>query len=286
MRTESRTVNAAGRSDSALARAETEAPGSLAPAVTRAAAILDLLAENPAVPTPLSDLARRLGLPKSSVANITGALVDAGLAERADAGFRLGRRLAELGGAYLATVDQVQQFQELAGELPVAREETLQMAVLDGLEVTYVARHDGRQPIRLASDIGRRLPANCTALGKAALASLDPGELSERLRGVRTLPALTARSHRRVADLLEDLTEVRRRGYALDDEETAEGIVCLGVAIPRRAADAPYAVSVTLLKARAEGARRDALLTDLRRLARLLAHPHASGEDGHTRAET
>jgi IclR family transcriptional regulator, blcABC operon repressor len=280
MRSESRTVNAAGRLDA-------EAGGSLAPAVTRAAAILDLLAENPAVPTPLSDLARRLGLPKSSVANITGALVDAGLAQRADAGFRLGRRLAELGGAYLATVDQVHEFQELADRMPFASEETMQMAVLDGLEVTYVARHDGRQPIRLASDIGRRLPASCTALGKAALASLDPADLAERLRGVETLPALTRNSHRRVADLLDDLDEVRRRGYAIDDEETAEGIVCLGVAITRRVGDAPYAVSVTLLKARAEDARREAVLADLRRLARLLSHPLAAGEDdGPARADS
>ena len=88
--------------------------GSLAPAVTRAAAILDLLAERPASDTALSDLARGLGLPKSSVANICGALVEAGLARRSGSGFRLGRRLAELGGAYLAAVDQIQEFYELA----------------------------------------------------------------------------------------------------------------------------------------------------------------------------
>src|SRR5207302_2057823 len=84
----------------------------------------------------------------------------------------------------------------------------------------------------------------------------------------------TPNSHRRVADLLDDLDEVRRRGYAVDEEETAEGIVCLGVSIRRRSsADPPYGVSVTLLKARADGARREALAADLKRLARLLAHP-------------
>jgi DNA-binding IclR family transcriptional regulator len=57
------------------------------------------------------------------------------------------------------------------------------------------------------------------------------------------------------------------------------------VAIPRRAADAPYAISVTLLKARAEDSRRDALAADLRRLARLLSHPLAPGDDAGTRAE-
>jgi DNA-binding IclR family transcriptional regulator len=265
----SRTVNTPDELDP-----EVRAAASLAPAVTRAAAIIDALAENPADPTALSDLARRLGLPKSSVANICGALVEARLIRRAGAGFMLGRRLAELGGAYLATVDQVQEFYELADQLPVASEETTQMAVLDGLEVTYVARHDGRQPIRLASEIGRRLPASCTALGKAALASLDPADLSERLRGVQTLPMLTRSSHRRVADLLDDLDEIRRRGYAIDNEETAEGIVCLGVAIPkRRPGDGLYALSVTLLKARADPARREALVADLKRLARQLSNP-------------
>ena len=74
---------------------------SLAPAVTRAAAILDLLAENGSVAAGPSELARRLGLPKSSIANICGALADAGLVRRVGTGFALGRRLAELGGAYL-----------------------------------------------------------------------------------------------------------------------------------------------------------------------------------------
>ena len=57
--------------------------------------------------------------------------------------------------------------------LPTGSEETVQLAVLDGLEMTYLARHDGRQPVRLTSQIGRRLPATVTATGKAALASLQ-----------------------------------------------------------------------------------------------------------------
>ena len=260
--------------DGAGATPGPSAAGSLAPAVTRATAILDILAEDAGRPTPLSDLSRRLRAPKSSVANVCAALVEAGLVRRTDAGFALGRRLAELGGAYLASVDIVTEFYEAIDGLPVASGETAQMAVLTGLDVTYVARHDGRQPIRLASEIGRHLPASCTALGKAALASLDPTDLSERLRGVEALPILTRNSHRTVAALLDDLDEVRHRGFAMDDEETAEGILCLAVAVPgRRDGEGPYAVSVTMLKPRADAARRDAVVADLRRLARLLASP-------------
>src|SRR6188508_1769957 len=191
-----------------IARA-VEEPGadaeSLAPAVTRAAAILDLLAENGSAPAGPSELARRLGLPKSSIANICGALADAGLVRRVGTGFALGRRLAELGGAYLASVDQVQEFYEAARLLAAGSEETVQFAILDGLEVTYLARHDGRQPVRLTSGIGRRLPAFSTATGKAALASLPPDELDRRLDGVTTLPRVTRKAHASVDELMADI---------------------------------------------------------------------------------
>jgi len=246
----------------------------LVPAVTRAAAILDILAAHPATPAGASELARRLQLPKSSIANICTALVEAGLLRRAGTGFGLGRRLAELGGAYLTAVDVVQEFYEATELLPTAVDETMQLAVLDGLEVTYIARHDGRQPIRLASEIGRRLPATCTSLGKAALAALAPAALDERLRAVTALPKLTANSHSSLEKLRADLAQVRARGYAEDREETAEGIICYGVAIPgRRPGEGPYAVSVTLLKPRDEPERRDALVTDLQRLSRMLSDP-------------
>ena len=60
--------------------------------------------------------------------------------------------------------------------------------MLDGLEMTYLARHDGRQQVRLTSGIGRRLPATVTATGKAALAALDDRELERRLATITELP--------------------------------------------------------------------------------------------------
>ncbi|MEP6639898.1 MAG: IclR family transcriptional regulator [Chloroflexota bacterium] len=247
---------------------------SLAPAVTRAARILDVMAERPGEPVGPSQLARRLGLPKSSIANICGALADAGLIRRIGTGFALARRLAELGGAYLSTVDQVQEFYDASRQLRTGSEETVQFAVLDGLEVTYLARHDGRQPVRLTSGVGRRLPAFSTATGKAALASLDEAELTRRLAGLTTLPQPTRRAHRTVDELLVDLEEIRRRGYAIDDEETMEGVVCYGIMIPaRQVGEGPCAASITLLKARATAERVPALVEDLRWLAATLSDP-------------
>ena len=74
--------------------------------------------------------------------------------------------------------------------------------------------------------------------------------------------------------LRADIEAVRRRGHAIDDEETVEGVICLGAAIPpRRAGEGPYAASVTLLKARATEERIDALITDLGLLTRRLSDP-------------
>lgn len=246
---------------------------SLAPAVTRAAAILDVLAENGNVAAGPSELARRLGLPKSSIANICTALADAGLVRRVGTGFTLGRKLAELGGAYLTSVDLVQEFYEVCTELPAGSEETVQLAVLDGIEMTYLARHDGKQPVRLTSQIGRRLPASVTATGKAALALIDETEVRRRYEG-QALPALTGRSLATLDALLDELAVIRERGYSMDDEETVEGVVCFGVSIPgRRPGEGPYAASITLLKARATGERVPALVDDLGLLARRMSDP-------------
>ncbi len=257
--------------ESTIERTEAD---SLAPAVTRAALILDVMAESGLEPVGPSELARRLGLPKSSIANICGALADAGLVRRIGTGFALGRRLAELGGAYLASIDQVQEFHELTRRLPAGSEETVQFAVLDGVEVTYLARHDGRQPVRLSSGIGRRLPAFSTATGKAALASLPPAELDRRLEGIATIAQPTPNAHGSVADLRADLAVIRERGYAMDDEETMEGVVCYGVMIPsRQPGEGPCAASITLLKVRATPERVAALLDDLRLLQSGLSDP-------------
>jgi DNA-binding IclR family transcriptional regulator len=73
---------------------------------------------------------------------------------------------------------------------------------------------------------------------------------------------------------MRDLAEVRRRGYAIDDEETVEGVVCYGIAIPgRQPGEGPHAASITLLKARATPERVPALVADLQRLSELLSDP-------------
>lgn len=249
---------------------------SSAPAVTRGAAILTLLARSGGGTLTLSELARQLKLPKSSIGNLCAALEEANLIRRIDGRYRLGHLALELGSAYMRSVPYVHEFAEVCKALPNGSQETLLLAQLDGTDILYLARHDGSQPIRLASDIGGRLPANCTALGKAMLGTLPPAIVVERYRQLSAFPKLSPNSLENLDELMQDLERTRRRGYAIDDEENTVGVMCLGVAIPRSDEREPIrAVSVTLLKARVEDELCLRLVEDLTKLASRMAQRSA-----------
>jgi DNA-binding IclR family transcriptional regulator len=241
------------------------------PAVTMAAAILDILESvSPAALGP-SEIGRRLGAAKSSVANVCGALTAAGLLRREGTAYVLGHRLAELGATYLDGINEVKAFNAVCNERMPTRRETVQMAVFGpGLEVTHVARWDGTFRIQLILDMGQRLPATCTATGKALLAALPPAELEQRLAS-GPLPRFTERSITDPAALRADLDATRARGWAVDDEELSDGVLCFGAVIPRRRRVPQYAVSFTMLKAWAPVERRDLLGQELVGLAAVIA---------------
>jgi DNA-binding IclR family transcriptional regulator len=245
---------------------------SLVPAITRAVAILDLLAASESA-MGISAIARQLKLPKSSVANICSTLVDTELLRMQDGGLRLGPRLARLGAAYLGGVDQVRLFQDACAGLDVGRNETVQLAVLsEGMDVIYLAKRDGRFPVRLASTPGRVLPATCTATGKSMLANLTDDELAARLALGGELPQLTSHSVSTEPELRRELEVIRRRGYSIDQEEVIEGVVCVAVAIPRAGvADQHLAVSITLLKPRATATLLRTLAGELTVLAEAIS---------------
>jgi IclR family transcriptional regulator, blcABC operon repressor len=242
------------------------------PAIRRAVRVLDELASEKDG-LGVSELARRLDLPKSSVMTICHTLVDVGLARRHQSGFVLGSKLVELSASYLAGVSIASEFQDVCVQWPGVVEETIQLAVLDDdLSVTYLARRDGAHPVRLAMNIGRRLPAHCTAVGRAILAELPEDELEARLGRSGRLPALTTRSITTVAELRRNLDQVRRDGYAVDEEEAVAGVVCVGAAVASAGEDDDHAgVCFTLLKAGASKRRVTKLSSDIQGIARELA---------------
>ncbi|MEO6085445.1 MAG: IclR family transcriptional regulator [Umezawaea sp.] len=238
---------------------------SRSPAVTRAMGVLEELARR-REPVGLTDLARSLDLAKSTVANLCAALEQSHVVRRVGTRWALDYKVVEFSESFLAATDLVGEFRTTAAALPTAGVETMVLGVLDWPDVLYLARHEGSQAVRLANDIGRKLPAVTTALGKAMLSSLPPQELDDRLRRLGELPAFTTRSHRTLESLRHDLDESRRRGYAVDDEQYTEGVTCFSVALPGQPGT-PVAVSATMLTARVTDGLRDAVVADLCSLA-------------------
>ncbi|MET9016107.1 hypothetical protein ABZX74_35230 [Streptomyces olivaceoviridis] len=104
-------------------------------------------------------------MPPASAVNVCAALHERGLVRPVDSGFALGPGLLRLAPSYLDALDPIQAFREQASRLG-DREETLQLATLDGTDVVYLAVHEGTVLIRLTSRAGVRLPVTCTALAR------------------------------------------------------------------------------------------------------------------------
>ncbi|MDM8084535.1 IclR family transcriptional regulator [Cellulomonas cellasea] len=244
-----------------------------APAVTRAAAILTLLAERG--PLGLTDIARALGLAKSSTLNLCLALEQAGLVRKTEHLYALGRTTVRLGGAFVREFDLVREFYRVCADSPVLRSELLQVAMLDGTDVLYLARHEGRAPLRLSASIGDRFPASVTAVGSALLALLDPEDVRERFSDPATMPRWTERSVATIDDLQRKLDATRARGFALDDGETHPGVLGLAVVLPPRSpTEQPLALGASLMRDPSTTDRQDKIVAALLDARSALARPH------------
>lgn len=187
--------------------------------VRRALAVLELLARS-GRPLSLSEIAGELRLAKSSARELLLALSDRRFACLDASGrYRLGVRCFEVGAAYARAMTPVRASERELEQLTRCLGVTSHFAVLDGSEVVYLLKHDppGSGP-KLASSLGGRLPAATTAVGKAQLAERADDRVATGAAGLD-------------GGLSGELAEVRRRGYAVDEGETAVGIRCVAAPV-------------------------------------------------------
>lgn len=218
-------------------------------AIARAAALLRALESAPAG-LGLSELALEVGLAKSTVHRLIGALADEGLAARGtDARVRLGPALARLGAASQEALGE--RLRPVLLKLRRETDETVDLAVLDGTSVRFVDQVPAPHRLRTVSSVGELFPLHCTANGKALLATMPRDQLAALLP--EQLPRLTAQTIVNRAKLLAELEDVRRSGIAFDREEHSEGICAVGAAIAAAAEPAIAAISVPLPAQRFSG---------------------------------
>jgi DNA-binding IclR family transcriptional regulator len=165
--------------------------------------------------------------------------------------YALGIRAWENGQAYLRNHDLVSMARPVMEQLVHDLNETVQLAVLDGVENVYLAKVDCSHPLRLQSEVGRRLYAHGTGLGKVLLAALPVDECRTRL-GSRALPSFTPWTITDPSRLLDDLARVRAQGFAIDDEEYTDGLRCIAVPIHglRGSVVAAMSVSIPMMRAK------------------------------------
>lgn len=196
-------------------------------------------AENPRLR--LSDVARATGLTRAAARRFLLTLVGLGYVRQDGATFSLRPRVLELGYAYLSALSLPEVAQPHMEALVAEVNESSSVAVLDDLEIVYVARVPTRRIMTITIAVGTRLPAYATSMGRVLLAGLEEEALSDRLDRIR-IERLTERTVSDVKALRARIEEAREAGWAAVDQELEQGV--RSAAVPIR--DATRAVTAAL----------------------------------------
>lgn len=208
-----------------------ERAGSQSNSVRRALAILEFLRGSERRRN-LSEISRRLGLPKSTASVLLSTLESMGyvIRDAEERRYSLSSRAFGLGLELLDQLDLARRSRTVLETVAATLKVTAHVAVLDGDQALFVQKADGvRQP---CCDIyaGRRTNLQCTAVGKILLAFVSPEEQRTFLARHRSIRH-TTRTIVSPEKLMEEIRLVRKRGYALDNQEEELLVRCLAVPI-------------------------------------------------------
>lgn len=248
--------------------AETAGPRSTSSGVHATLRILDLLAAR--APLQLSELARELGVAKSTVHRICVVMLDRGWVVRdAEGRYDLGIRALRL-GSRSTQLPIVTAFQTVAAEFLARHDETLALAVLDGVESLFIAIEETSHPVRLVTHVGAKTPAYASASGRVVLSTEPAESVAARFRGAQ-LVTPTGRRLNGVPELRALLEDVRARGFAENWEETAVGLYAASVPVVNDAGRTIAALTTCIPVSRVTPERREEILKTLLEAGRKLS---------------
>jgi len=183
-------------------------------------------------PMTLSDLARAADLPRATARRILFTLERAGFVASDGKLFRLTPRVLMLASAYLTSNHVVSVLQPALDRLSSDAQEISSMAILDGNDAVFIARASPTRVFSSGIDIGYRLPAFCTSVGRVLLSRLPDDELAAALEAMELAP-LTPFTMTDRKSLLRTIIEVRAQGYSLVDREAEPGFRSISVPVRR-----------------------------------------------------
>lgn len=218
-------------------------------AVGKATLILEAIA-NSSQPANIADLASELGMPRQTVHRVLAQLSEIGLVRR-DAlreRFFVGPRLRAMSLAVLIHSNADAAANLVLRTLVDEVHETCNVGMLDGDKVVYLNRVECDWPLRVQLRPGSRVPAYCTAIGKLLLAHMPEPEQRALVDSLR-FRRLTPNTLMNPAELQEDLREIVKRGYSINNQEDSLGLVA--VAVPVANADGRVAAGLAVHAAEA-----------------------------------
>ncbi|MBC7575761.1 MAG: helix-turn-helix domain-containing protein [Tardiphaga sp.] len=183
-------------------------------------------------PMTLSDLARAADLPRATARRILFTLERAGFVSSDGKLFSLTPRVLVLAAAYLSSNQVVAVLQPVLDRLSSAAQEISSLAILDGDEVIFIARASPARVFSAGIDLGYRLPAFCTSVGRAMLGKFSNADLAQAL-GAMQRRAMTPYTVTDKELLLATIMTDREKGYSLVDREAEPGFRSISVPVRR-----------------------------------------------------
>jgi len=214
-------------------------------------------------------MADALHYPRSSLHGLLRTLVEASWLEYDPHShdYSLGIKVWEAGHTYLRAATLGDRALPHMQRVRDALDETVQLAILDGRYNLYVAKLEGNHSLRLNSQIGHRIEAHATGVGKMLLAGLLEEEVERRL-GDQPLERFTPHTLADRDALRQDLARTRARGYAFDAEEHSLGVACVAIPVYDSTGSVVAAMSVSFPTVRFNDEIREKAITLLLEAAR------------------
>ncbi|MEE6139597.1 IclR family transcriptional regulator [Mycobacterium sp. 050128] len=235
--------------------------------VDNALKLLLLLGEQPQIR--LSEATRYLGVASSTAHRLLAMLTYRGFVRQdpVSKAYLPGPSLTGVAFAIFGRIDIQGSATPIMRALSDQLRETTHVGMLDGANVRFVAAVEGPAAVRVASRLGRTMPAHCTSTGKVMLAQLSQPQLHALLPDEQ-LERITARSIASRAELEAELARIRERGYAINREESEEGVASVAVPIPTRAPGLRLALNAAAPQHRLDGAQHASVAAALVKAAK------------------
>jgi IclR family pca regulon transcriptional regulator len=192
----------------------------------------------------ITEVAGAVSTTKATARRVLRSLVASGYADFDGHTFDLTPRVLRLGYAFLSSRTIVQLADPVLRELRSKSGLSALMSVLDGEDIIIVAKAPAEQLVTIRSDVGNRLPAFCTSMGRAILSGLPEAEMKQIIRSARTRPRTptTETDPKRLTKIVKD---IQRRGYSLVDQEIENGLVSMAMPVRNARDGRRYAVCVS-----------------------------------------